>query len=108
MLFSNFNRQLGGNGVVTQTEFDTTNGHLSSIKSGRLSGANQVTNLYGDIQNLSYTFDSLGNLYSRTTARTNNSGAVQETITENFAYDTLNRLTHATTSGLLDRTQTYQ
>jgi RHS repeat-associated protein len=104
----NFNRQLWGNGVVTQTEFDTTSGYLSSIKSGRLSGANQVTNLYGDIQNLSYTFDSLGNLYSRTTARTNNGGAVQETITENFAYDKLNRLTHATTSELFGRTQTYQ
>ncbi|MGM8229185.1 RHS repeat domain-containing protein, partial [Cellvibrio sp. ARAG 10.3] len=104
----NFNRQLWGNGVVTQTEFDNTSGYLSSIKSGRLSGANQVTNLYGDIQNLSYTFDSLGNLYSRTTARINNSGAVQETITENFAYDKLNRLTHSTTSGLFGRTQTYQ
>jgi RHS repeat-associated protein len=103
-----FNNQLWGNGVVTQTGFDNASGRLSNIKSGRLSSANSFSNLSGDIQNLSYTFDSLGNLYSRTTARTDNNGLALENITESFGYDKLNRLKTVTTSGLFGRTQTFE
>ncbi|PUA28581.1 MAG: hypothetical protein B0W54_19305, partial [Cellvibrio sp. 79] len=103
-----FNNQLWGNGVVTQTGFDATSGRLSSIKSGRLTSTNTLTNLYGNIQNLSYTFDSLGNLSSRTTARTNDYGVALENITEAYSYDALNRVTTSSTSGLFGRTQTFQ
>ncbi len=101
------NKQLWGNGVVTQTGFDANSGRLSSIKSGRLSSTNTITNLYGNIQNLSYTFDSLGNLRSRTTQRTNDNGVATENITEAYSYDQLNRVKTVTTSGLFARTQTF-
>jgi hypothetical protein len=63
---------------------------------------------HGDIQNLRYTFDSLGNFRSRTTARTDNNGIALENITESYGYDKLNRLTISTTSGVFGRPQTYQ
>lgn len=103
-----FTNQLWGNGVVTQTGFDASSGRLASIKSGRLSSTNNLNNLHGDIQNLSYTFDTLGNLYSRTTARTNNTGVALENITENYGYDKLNRVKTITTSSLFGRTQTFE
>jgi len=102
-----FNNQLWGNGVVTQTGFDNTSGRLTSIKSGHLSGSNNFANLYGDIQNLSYSYDTLGNLVTRTTARTNASGVALENMTESYTYDKLNRIKTETSSGLFGRTQTY-
>lgn len=103
----NFNNQLWGNGVVTQTAFDSASGQLTGIKSGRLSSTNNFSSLFGDVQNLSYSYDSLGNLASRTTARTNANGVALENITESYAYDKLNRLKTVTTSGLFARTQTF-
>lgn len=103
----NFNNQLWGNGVVTQTVFDSASGQLTNIKSGRLSSTNNFSSLFGDIQNLSYTYDSLGNLASRATARTNANGVALENITESYSYDKLNRLKTITTSGLFARTQTF-
>ncbi len=102
-----FNNQLWGNGVVTQTGFDVNSGRLASIKSGRLSTTNNLNSLKGDVQNLNYTFDTLGNLYSRTTARTDSNGITLENIAENYGYDKLNRVKTITSSGLFGRTQTF-
>jgi len=103
----NFSKQLWGNGVVTQTVFGEKDGQLTGIKSGRLSTTNKVDNLFGDIQALSYEYDSLGNVYSRSSNRTNGQGVVQESVREDYTYDSLNRLKTATTSGLFGRTNTY-
>ncbi len=102
-----FNNQLWGNGVITQTGLDNKSGRLTSIKSGRLSSANTFASLSGDIQNLTYSYDSLGNLITRSTARTNASGSALENLTETFGYDKLNRVKTITTSGLFARTQAF-
>jgi RHS repeat-associated protein len=68
-------RQSFGNGVGTDRVFDPNTGRLLGIQTG--TGA--------AVQNLGFTYDSLGNLLSRTNAN----AAVSET----FAYDVLNRLT---------------
>lgn len=102
-----FTNQLWGNGVVTQTGFNALNGQLKSIKSGHLTATNTVSSLKGDIQNLSYVFDSIGNLESRNTQRTNGAGVALENTTEQFTYDKLNRLKTSTTSGLFARSDNY-
>lgn len=102
----NFKNQLWGNGVITQTGFDGRNGQLTSIKSGRLTSAG-VTGLNGDIQALSYEYDTAGNLQSRTSQRTNAVGVALENIREEFAYDNLNRLKTSTSSGLFARYNDY-
>ncbi|RYZ45533.1 MAG: hypothetical protein EOP49_25055 [Sphingobacteriales bacterium] len=68
-----------------------------------------TTNTAGkqDIQALSYQYDTLGNLESRATARTNTTGVAVESINESFAYDRLNRLKTSTTSGLFTRFKDY-
>ncbi len=103
-----FNNQLWGNGVATQTGLDNKSGRLTSIKSGRLSGTNTFASLSGDIQNLAYSYDSLGNLITRNTARTTASGSALENVTETFGYDKLNRVKTISTSGLFSRTQTFE
>jgi RHS repeat-associated protein len=103
----NFNNQLWGNGVVTKTQFDTTNGQLKNITSGRLSATNTVSNLFGDIQALTYDSDSIGNLLSRTTQRTNTAGTAIENQKESFIYDELNRLTNSISSGGFTRSVGY-
>ena len=100
--------ELYGNGVVTAHAYAGNNGLLSGITSGRLTENNTVNDLHGDIQTLSYEFDSLGNLHSRTTQRSDNNGLAFEEITERFAYDSLNRVTASTTSGLFSRILDYQ
>ena len=100
--------ELYGNGVVTAHTYAGNNGLLSGITSGRLTANNTVNDLHGDIQALSYEFDSLGNLHSRTTRRSDNNGLAFENTTESFAYDALNRVTASTTSGLFSRILDYQ
>ena len=71
-------QQTAGNGLVTTRSFSTTTGRLNSIATG----SNNA------VQNLSYTYDLLGNPLSRSDANTS--------MSESFTYDGLNRLTSAT------------
>ncbi len=68
-----------GNGLTTTSTYDATNGSLTGLV---------TTGTAGTAQNETFTFDVLGNLLSR---RDN-----LQSLTENFAYDTLNRLTQVT------------
>ncbi len=68
-----------GNGIQTTQGFDPATGRLTAIQAGT---ANSV-------QNLSYAWDPIGNLLSRT-------DAVPSTpLVEEFSYDALNRLTES-------------
>jgi RHS repeat-associated protein len=78
-----------GNGQITSLGFDQTNGRLYSISTG----------IGGVTQNLSYNWDSVGNLLSR---RDNNQG-----IQESFGYDVLYRLTSVQRNGDAPLTVTY-
>lgn len=73
-------QQTVGNGLVTTRGFDATTGRLTSIATGASSA----------VQNLSYTYDRLGNPLSRSDVNTN--------LSETFTYDALNRLTTSTVS----------
>jgi RHS repeat-associated protein len=106
-LRGNYNSELWGNGVVTKTLYDQNNGQIENIISGRLSNSNKVINLFGDIQSLSYDSDSISNILSRTSQRTNAAGAALENLKEVFIYDALNRLKTSTTSGLFTRFKDY-
>jgi YD repeat-containing protein len=67
-------QQTAGNGLLTTRSFDITTGRLNSV----------VTGSSNAVQNLSYTYDQLGNPLSRSDANTN--------MSETFVYDGLNRL----------------
>jgi RHS repeat-associated protein len=86
-------QQTYGNGVVTQQVYQATTGRLTNIYAG---AGNAV-------QNLTYTYDSLGNLQSRNDAT--------QTLSETFLYDSLNRVTTATVNsggaGLVTQTFAY-
>ncbi|CCD94777.1 hypothetical protein BRAO375_3690005 [Bradyrhizobium sp. ORS 375] len=73
-------QQTAGNGLVTTRGFDPLTGRLTSVATGTGSA----------VQNLSFGYDRLGNLTSRSDANTN--------VSESFNYDGLNRLTTSTTS----------
>jgi RHS repeat-associated protein len=73
-------QETAGNGVVTTQGFDVATGRLNTI----LAGAGNI------VQNFSYTYDVLGNVLTR--ADTN------ESLTETFTYDNINRVTSATVS----------
>jgi RHS repeat-associated protein len=73
-------QQTAGNGIVTNRSFSATNGRLLTVTAGTSNA----------VQNLSYTYDSLGNPLSRTDATSN--------LSESFTYDPLNRLLSATVS----------
>ena len=72
----NVTDQINGNGVTTIRAYDPDDGQLNLIQSSKDSG--------GDIQNLLYEFDLIGNLVSRIDLRQGQSEA--------FFYDDLNRL----------------
>ncbi len=73
-------QQTAGNGLVTTRGFDPLTGRLTSVATGTGSA----------VQNLSFGYDRLGNLTSRSDANTS--------VSESFNYDGLNRLTTSTTS----------
>jgi RHS repeat-associated protein len=73
-------QQTSGNGIVTNRSFSATNGRLLTVTAGTSNA----------VQNLSYTYDSLGNPLSRIDATSN--------LSESFTYDPLNRLLSATVS----------
>jgi RHS repeat-associated protein len=104
----NLYQQRFGNGVITLSTFDEESGHIAAIKTGWAT-ASGLTGLVGNIQDLSYEFDTLGNLYKRTTARTDLAGDPLEYTEETFAYDDLNRLTSTYTNwaGIGTRSRSY-
>jgi RHS repeat-associated protein len=71
-------QQTSGNGIVTTRSFSATTGRLLAVDAGN-------GNL---VQNLSYTYDSIGNLLTRADSNTN--------LSESAVYDNLNRLISAT------------
>jgi len=73
--------QTYGNGVVTTSAFDPANGRLKNTYAGAGNG----------VQNLSYSYDYLGNLRSRTDAITG--------VSSQYDYDVLNRLRNESRSG---------
>jgi RHS repeat-associated protein len=73
-------QQTSGNGIVTTRSFSATTGRLLATDAGN-------GNL---VQNLSYTYDSIGNLLTRVDSNTN--------LSESATYDNLNRLISATIS----------
>lgn len=76
-------QQTYGNGVVTQQRYDA----------GRL--VQQIAGVVGNnVQNMSYSYDSLGNLLSRTDHVIG--------VSEGFSYDDLNRVTDATVSSTIN------
>ena len=70
-------------------------------KTGRLTGLASKNIMEGELQDLSYTWDVLGNL----TTRTDMTGS--RTLTETFTYDTLNRLTQSQVGSNTAQTVTY-
>ncbi|MEM7010982.1 MAG: RHS repeat-associated core domain-containing protein, partial [Verrucomicrobiota bacterium] len=83
-----------GNGVVTQHTFNQNNGLVESIVSGKHSG--NINQLKGNIQDLEFGFDSLGNVHYRKSQRAGSN----ENLEEEFSYDGLNRITGSVTTGL--------
>jgi len=84
-------RQLLGNGVTTTREYNPMRGWVQGIRSGR-GGV-------GNIQNLSFSFDFVGNLNSRADDALG--------LRESFLYDNLNRLTQAQIGGRDAKTYHY-
>ena len=102
-VFGNVNIEDLGNGISTYRVFNQNSGQVQDIVSGSRNNAGNLVDL--NVQNLMYQFDTLGNLYSRRSGRSNT-----EDLTETFDYDGLNRLLTAETTGLNSgtRTQSYQ
>lgn len=80
-----------GNNQVTARSYDVATGRLKGITTGVGTGS--------DIQYLQYSYDSIGNLSSRTD--------VNQDLLETFGYDDLNRLTGATIVGVGTRSYQY-
>jgi len=76
-----------GNGVRTVLGYDTV-GYISSIRSGR-----NGRYYSGDVQQLGYTYDSLGNVVIR-----HDDSISNKSISETFTYDNHNRLYSLRTS----------
>lgn len=72
-----------GKNMITQRAFDAATGRLSTISSVASTPGGDVT-----VQQLSYAYDALGNLTSRSDTSRN--------LSESFSYDSLNRLTGST------------
>lgn len=89
--FGNWVGERLGNDIQTTREYDPASGLLQRIQSKKSQD--------GDIQDLSYTWDTNGNLRSRRQVM----GA--STVTETFGYDATNRLTSAVSSGLSSGTR---
>ncbi len=86
-------QQTYGNNILTQQVFEASTGRLKNIYAG---AGNSV-------QNLSYSYDNIGGLQSR------NDG--NQSLSETFLYDSLNRLTSSTVNsggaGLVTQTYAY-
>jgi len=80
-----------GNGLTTVNQFNPLNGNLLGISTGF--GSNS------DVQYLTYQYDAIGNLEYR------NDG--NQSLTETFTYDNLNRLTSASIAGIGTKSYSY-
>lgn len=80
-----------GNGLTTVNSYSPTTNRISGITTGIGTASN--------IQNLSYGFDSLGNLVAR--------NDLNQGLAETFNYDDLNRLTTTNFQGLGSKTYQY-
>lgn len=100
----NLTHSLYGNGVVTRLGFDSTSGRIKKIQSGKLTSTNTISSFFGDVQSLSYVFDTHGNLSQRISDKAFANGSPIEALQEDFTYDSLNRLRRAVTryGGMLD------
>ena len=83
-----------GNAAVTQLTYERGTEFLTSILSGTAGSPPD------NFQNLSYTYDHLGNLKTRV-------DSTGTTLTETFQYDDLNRLKWSKVSGLSEREVKY-
>ncbi|RZA08913.1 MAG: hypothetical protein EOO68_01460, partial [Moraxellaceae bacterium] len=85
--------ELRGNGAVTtNTYYDNT----GLLKNHRVT----VTGFGQPIQNNTYVWDTVGNLYSRQNQSAAIGGTTSKNLSETFYYDGLNRLTKTLTSGI--------
>ncbi len=82
-----------GNNATTSRTFDALTGRINSLRADH--------GISGNLQNLSYTWDTLGNL----TSRLEQSGA--KNLSESFLYDGLNRLTSYQVAGQVAKTLSY-
>ena len=83
-----------GNGLSTTRTYQATTARLTGISTGA----------GGSVQNLTYTYDTIGNLMARTDTFSTPSAA---TINETFTYDVLNRLKTVTMSGTTTLNKSY-
>ncbi len=88
----NLTQQTAGNGVITNQSFDPLTNRLTAIASAPAGSTGTVTNF-------SYGYDVLGNLLSRSDAN--------DSLTESFTYDALNRVLTATVTNGTAKTFTY-
>jgi len=79
-------QQTYGNGVITQQNYDASNGRITSITAGKTGT---------EVQNLTFLYDSLGNVSQRNSTYIDLNNATQ-TLQDSFLYDALNRLTKST------------
>lgn len=86
-------QETAGNGVVTSKGFSLTTGRLLTVDAA-VNGSTDNA-----VQNLSFGYDPLGNLTSRTDGN--------ENFTESFQYDPLNRLTQASINTNVYQTKTF-
>ncbi|AWB66626.1 hypothetical protein C2869_09370 [Saccharobesus litoralis] len=89
-----------GNQVKTEYSYNQRSGLVADITTGKLAAGTDGSSVTGNIQQLSYQFDSIGNLRLRSSMRHEIGQWSQEDITEQFDYDDLNRLTGANTYGI--------
>lgn len=81
-----------GNGVQQWRDYDVA---------GRLTWMN--FGYSGNVYNVNYQYDTLGNLVYRDTTRSGSS----QTLEENYTYDNLNRLTNVNINHMVDQSFTY-
>jgi RHS repeat-associated protein len=81
-----------GNGLQTIRDYQKLTGYLASIQTGKTTAPTSV-------QNLQFTFSSLGNLTERRD--------LAQSLTETLQYDDLNRLIQSQVTGQLPLTVTY-
>ena len=85
--------ELGGGAIKTARAFDAKTGRIRSITGKDV--------LDRQVQALTYDWDLVGNLTTRTEA------SVGKALTESFTYDTLNRLTQSQVTGRSAQTVSY-
>jgi len=86
------------NDLITTRTFQATTGYLDQIGTGTSAS-------YWNVQSLSFSFDEVGNLTQRSDDMQSAPGG--GSLTEDFGYDALNRLTSATIAGVGSNSYAY-